>query len=161
MNSLSLETGNYRREKNLGEAFLKIQLDSDNWAVLPLKNAQEVVKISAHKITPIPNMNPYILGLLNQRSRVLWVVDIAQRLGLESLSRKDREYNVTIIRVENIPLALIVKKVQGVIRLDTDLIQSSLTNMSSELIPFLRGIFLEQKRVLLVLDAESIVKAST
>jgi positive phototaxis protein PixI len=161
MNTLSLETGNYQREKNIGEAFLQIQLNADNWAVLALKNAQEVVTIPAHKITPIPNMNPYILGLLNQRSRVLWVVDIAQMLGLEPLSRKAREYNVTIIKVKNISLALIVKKVQGVIRLDTDLIQSSLSNISPELTPFLRGIFLEKKRVLLVLDAEAIINAST
>lgn len=161
MNSLTLEPPKNKLKKKSGEPYLKLQLDEPIQAVLPLKNAQEVVIIPAQRITLMPNMNDCILGLLNQRSRVLWVVDLAQMLGLESVSRESREYNITIVRVGNIPLALVVKKVLGVMRLETDLIQSSVGNITPELTPYLRGCLLEEKRVLLVLDAEAIVKTPT
>src|SRR6476646_10386346 len=142
-----------------GEPYLKFRLDPHTWAVLAMEYAQEVLVLSAQRITPMPNMPPAVLGLLNWRSRVLWVVDLAHMLQLQPLEANVQKYNLAIVRVGELPLALAVQQVEGVTRLAPDTIQSPIGTVTSGLIPFLQGCILQQQETSLALDAEAIVRS--
>lgn len=141
------------------EPYLKFRLDSQTWAVLAMQYAQEVLVSPAQRITPMPNMPPAVLGLLNWRSRVLWVVDLAHMLQLQPLEANVQKYNLAIVRVGELPLALAVQQVEGVTRLAPDTIQSPVGTVTAGLIPFLQGCILQQQDILLALDAEAIVRS--
>ena len=160
MNSSSLEISRLSSEKKLGEPYLKIQLDAQTLALLPLKETQEVIVIPSRRITPIPNMPSYVLGLLNQRNRVFWMVDLAKLLGLISVSEYVQQYNVAIIRANDVPLGLLIQDIKGVFRFNLDEIQSPLGVVSSNLIPYLRGSVIEDNKILFVLDTEAIINHS-
>jgi twitching motility protein PilI len=81
-------------------------------------------------------------------------------LGLQPIDRKLQNYNVAIIKVSNFPLAFAVGQVQGVIRFSVEAIQSPIGTVSESLTPYLRGLAIQDKEILLVLDSEAIVTAS-
>jgi positive phototaxis protein PixI len=147
------------QQKVVGDPFLKVQLTAQQLAVLPMAQAQEAIAIPAGRVTPMPNMPACVLGLLNHKSRVIWVVSLPQMLGLESQSLNVQQYNLAIIRSGKTSLGLVVPAIQGVIRLDTDAVQSIEGEVRPEQVPYLRGCSIQNQEMLWVLDAESIVQA--
>lgn len=142
-----------------GDPYLKLQIDRKFLAAIPMKHAQEVVVVQSRRLTPIPNMPKFTLGLLNQRSKVLWVVDLGQMLELQALEKEPQNYNIAIIRVDNIPLGLAVSEVTGIMRIQQELIQSPVGAVTPGLIPYLKGCFLQPQGVVLILDPEAIVNS--
>ena len=140
------------------EVYLKLQIDPSTQAVIPMTQAQEVVVIPRERITPIPNMPPEVMGLLNQRSRVFWVIDLPRLLNLSPLEPDLNAYNLAIVRANDIPLGLVVQQIQGVIRVSETLIQSPIGNVSPHLAPYLRGCILQPHNgIVLVLDALALI----
>ena len=161
-------------EVDLGEAYLSFQLDEQNQAVFPMEQVKEVIVVPANQITPMPNMPEYVLGLLARRSRVMWVVDLAQMVTSQPLTSKVSQYKVIIIQVNQASLqqntlltasqtqalfGVIVQEVKGGMRLTPHLIQSPPENLPLNLIPCLRGCVLQPESMLLVLDAEAIARS--
>ena len=159
MNTSTLAFQSNQLQKNLGDPYLRLQLDRQTQAVLPMEDTQEVLVVPVGRIMPMPNMPACVLGLLNQRSRVFWVIDLPQMLELQALDTEVQQYNLAIVRVGNIPLGLVVEKVKGVMRFTADLMQSPIGTVAPGLIPYLRGCLLQKTEVLLVLDAEAIVRS--
>lgn len=146
-------------QRNSGDAYLKIGLNSQILAVLPMQYAQEVVTVPTQSITAIPLMPACILGLLNRHNKVLWVVDLIQMLGLKPVNLNTQQYNIAIIRVGEKALGLLVQEFKGVIRLTPDSIQPPLENIGSNLSAYLQGCILQQTQILMVLNPEAIVNS--
>jgi len=144
---------------NLGDTYLRFELEQQTPAILSIEYAQEVLVVPVGRITRMPNMPKYVLGLLNRRNRVLWVVDLAQMLNLQPLDPNTQHYNIVIIRVGQVPLGLVVPEVKGVTRFTPDCIQSPQGVGTTFLMPYLHGCILQHKEILLVLKAEAIVES--
>ncbi|MEO0932749.1 MAG: chemotaxis protein CheW, partial [Cyanobacteria bacterium J06641_2] len=110
--------------------------------------------------TSMPNMPFGILGLMNWRSRILWVVDLPKLLNLQSPQNRPRQYSVIVVRTESMILGLVVHEIIGTLRFNTDEIRSPIGQVASSLVPYLRGCIVQQKEILLVLDAQPIVHSS-
>jgi positive phototaxis protein PixI len=147
------------QQKAIGDPFLKVQLTAQQLVVLPMAQAQEAIAIPTSRVTPMPNMPACVLGLLNHKSRVIWVVSLPQMLGLETQNLNVQQYNVAIIRSGKTSLGLVVPEIQGVMRLDTETVQSVEGEVRPELVPYLRGCSIQEQEMLWVLDAEAIVNA--
>lgn len=145
-----------RDTRTLGDNYLRFYLEPDTSAILSMEHAQEVLIVPVGRITPMPNMAECVLGLLNWRNRVLWVVDLAQMLKLQSLDTTAQQYHITIIRVGEILLGLVVQEVKGVTQFTPDCIQPPIGLVSSGLMPYLHGCIIQEKELVLVLDAEPI-----
>jgi twitching motility protein PilI len=158
--ALALSKTPPQTKKNLGDSYLKFQFGQQTPAVLLMNRAQEVVVLPVGRLTPMPNMPAYIMGLLNRRSKVLWVIDLARMLGLPGVEINVQHYNIVIIGNGSATFALIVQAVEGVVRLAPESIQSPLGQVSSSLVPYLRGCVLQEQEILLVLDAEAILRAA-
>ncbi len=57
------------RQKTSEHTYLKLQIDEQTSAVMPMAHVQEVLVVPVGRITLMPNMPACILGLLNQRSK--------------------------------------------------------------------------------------------
>lgn len=66
------------------EQFLSCSLGSNTQVLLPVVQLVEVFNFSREQITPIPHLPHWIQGVYNWRGEVLWVVHLAQLLGLAS-----------------------------------------------------------------------------
>lgn len=146
-------------EPRPGERYLKFYLTEQNPALLAMEYVQEVLIIPARRITPMPNMPECVLGLLNRRNRVLWVVDLSQVLSLQPLDSSIEQCNVILIQAKQMTLGLLVPEVKGVTYFTPDLVQSPKELVTSALIPFLHGCIVQEQELLLVLNAEAILLA--
>jgi positive phototaxis protein PixI len=147
------------QQKAIGDPYLKVKLALQQSAVLPMAQAQEAIAIPATRITPMPNMPVCMLGLLNHKSRVIWVADLSLLLGLSTKVLTTQTYNIAIIRSGKTSLGLVVPEIQGVVRLDLAAMQSIEGEVQPELVPYLRGCSIQEQEMLWVLDAESIINA--
>lgn len=154
--ALSLNTtSSFSRAK---EAYLNLQLDAQTQILLPMTQTQEVVEVNLEKLTPIPNMPPFVLGLLNQRSQVIWTIDLAAFLNFNPLNLEQTSYTVTIIRVGKTALGLITEKMKGIVHAYPEQIQSPVGAVSSAIVPYLRGcLFQPPETLFLILDPQSIL----
>ncbi|MEH2070711.1 MAG: chemotaxis protein CheW [Nostoc sp.] len=148
-------------ENNLADGYLKFQLNQQTGAVLSMKYTQEAIIVPVESVTSMPNMPPCILGLMNWRSRIIWVIDLPKILNLESLDYRVRQYNVIVVRVESLLLGLVVQEIKGTTKFVADEIHSPIGQVASSLVPYLCGCVVQQKEILLVLDAQAIVQSSS
>ncbi len=104
----------------------------------------------------MPNMHPAMLGLMNRRSRVLWVVDLSRLMGLPYLDRMTQHHSLILIQAGQVALGLAVYRLEGMTWLNAGTIQSPVGHVASELVPYLRGCVLEAQEITMVLDVEAI-----
>lgn len=147
-------------QEGLGDPYLKLRLSDRVPVALPMEAAREVIVVPVEQVTPIPNMPICVLGLLNQRSRVFWVVDLSIMLGYAGFMANTRAYNIAILQVGQVPLGLAVPTVEGVTRFPSETIQSPIGTVAPSIAPYLRGCLPEEREILLVLDPDAIVYAS-
>lgn len=147
-------------DRSSGNSYLRLDLDRQTPAILAMDHTQEVLVVPTRRITPMPNMAECVLGLLNWRNRVLWVIDLPQMLKLQPLDTAAQQYHIAIIRVGQVPLALVVQEVKGVTQFIPDCIQSPTGLVPSSLMPYLHGCIQQQNEILLVLNTEAIVHSS-
>lgn len=146
--------------KDPRSVYLKFYIDAHTPALLSMKNIQEAVVLSSGLLTTMPNMPPYILGLTNRRSRVMWVIDISQMLGLSQMAFIPPKLDILVIKVGSFISALAIHKIEGTIRVDANEINAAPSHISPALIPYLDGCVLKSKTIFLVLDAEAIAQSA-
>lgn len=144
--------------KPTGDRYLSFYLNRQTPALLLMEYAQEVIIVPTSRLSLMPNMPECVLGLLNRRSRVLWVVNLAQLLELPASESSDRQYQIIIIHVKQVKLALAVQSVEGVKYFPHQNSQSS-TEIFATLAPYISGCIAQENENLIVLDAEKIVNS--
>ena len=131
--------------------FLKFNLSSDMTALLPVDQLAAVLKIEASKITAIPHLPSWVMGVYNWRGEVLWVLDTGHLLGeayLQQQPKLTNQYDILLLEkksvktIERCFLGLWVRQVEGIELLALDNIQSP-TDVSESLVPFLRGYWID------------------
>ncbi|MEA5581847.1 chemotaxis protein CheW [Nodularia harveyana UHCC-0300] len=140
-------------------SYLKFYLNQETPAILSMNYTQEAVKIPVESVTSMPNMLPCVLGLMNWRNRVVWVIDLPRMLNLESLDGRLKQYQIVVIQVELLLLGLVVHDIKGVTKFMSDDIQSPVGQVASSLVPYLSGCVIKEEEILLVLDAVSLVNS--
>lgn len=150
-------------EAPAGELYLKFKLASGTELALPAVGIAEVMSVTPDLITPIPNVSPLLLGVLNFRGEVVWVADLGQFLGDSSPLNLDRS-EVSVITVtdnQGVHLGMAVNLVVGMEWLETETLQSC-DRLPDEMAPFISGEWNLPERSLLLrlLDPDAIIRSS-
>ncbi len=145
-----------------GEAYIKFQLTEDLTALLSMKQVQGSMIVPADKITPLPSMPEPVIGMMSLRGRVFCVFDLAKLLTFSSSLVNLRQYQIIVLQTNDeqpIYIGLAVTQLQGIMRIATEKIQSSLENIPSNIASYLCGAFREEERMLPVLEFNRILEA--
>ena len=146
-------------QTNLGDGYLQFKLNQNTTAVLLVNFTEEVIVLPLGAITSIPNTSELIVGLMNWRNRIIWVVDLPKILGLESQSHQIRQCNIIVVRHEAETIGLMVPEIKGTVRFNSTTIQSA-QNQASDLVPYLSGCIDDEDEFNLVLNIQAILKSS-
>lgn len=122
-----------------GEPYLHLRLTSQVQAMLPMKQAVEALVIPSERVNPMPNMPVWVMGLLNQRTRIFWVLDLPLFLGLLPVAPVAQGYCIVILREHHRTVAIAVPEVSGITRVDPAMIESPNETVNATLAPYLRG----------------------
>ncbi|NJM65569.1 MAG: chemotaxis protein CheW [Acaryochloris sp. RU_4_1] len=164
---LEQESGQFSSLQELqnpeGDLFLRFFIASGQEFALPAQEIREVLALSPEQITPIPNISPILMGVLNLRGQVVWVTDIGQFLGhTKPLDTDSQEISIIAIESQDITVGLAVDKVMGMDWLDSDKLSLSLS-ASDNMAPFLKGEWVLNNGAnpyLRLLDSEAILRSA-
>ena len=138
-----------------GEPFLRVQLTPETTVGFPLKLVEEVQLMSVANITPMPNMSEEILGLVQAKGHIFWLLDLARLLGFPALINRSKRYEMVMIRAQHMSFGLetsipapmeqelflgfAVQKVRGSMRLSSQEILPLAEDTDSSLRQHLQG----------------------
>ncbi len=126
---------------------------------LPIDAVREIVMVP--EITPVPDVGPFVRGIINLRGRILPVLDLAMRLGF---GRGPEHPNGRILVVEpdrEHPIGLLVEDASEVLRLSGDAVAPPPDLASGGPSGAVSGVVRLPDRVLLLLDLGRILADHT
>ncbi len=115
---------------------------------------QEINRMS--QITKVPNTEEYIEGVMNLRGRVIPIVDLRVRLGLEK-KQQDKNTRVIFVDLENKTVGFIVDAVNKVLRIPSSIVEAPPEIVIGANREFIKGVGKLEENLLILLDLNSIM----
>jgi len=106
--------------------YLTFRLKNESYGIVVLK-IREIIRLQA--ITPVPQTPPFIKGVLNLRGKIIPVIDLRIKFGLQDIA--DAEHNCIIVVKLDLPnrvssqIGLIVDGVEEVINISAGEIEAA------------------------------------
>jgi len=123
---------------------------------LDILKVQEIIRVQ--ELTRVPNMPAYIDGVINLRGKVIPVIGLRKRIGLESQAA-DKKTRIVVVDVRGNILGFIVDSVSEVLRIHSDTVEPP-PQMSSSARDYISGIGKLDARLLLLLDLDRLMTDS-
>jgi positive phototaxis protein PixI len=147
----------------VGDTFLRLQIDRAGTTIaIPLEYIEETKTLNGDQITPMPNLPPYMLGLIATKGQVFWAISLPHLWNLEPDWQNRQQYEVAVIRlseeadIENW-VGLIIPKIRGTLR-----VPSGAIGAIDPAIPCpiprdqLQGMILQDNKPLWVIDIDQL-----
>ena len=125
-------------------------LGNEEYAV-DIRKVHEINRMKG--ITKIPNAPSYVEGVINLRGKVIPVVNLRERLGLEGKGN-DEHLRIMIMAVREITMGLIVDSVSEVLRIPSDIVEPPPPISSGIGTEFINGIAKLEDRLIILLDMD-------
>jgi positive phototaxis protein PixI len=160
-----IELNEEQAQVSAGLPYLSLQLDLHTTVAVQLKFVRETLVLAVDRFMQMPNVHPCLMGLVEHRSNVFWVLDLPQLLGFTPLDYTSIETHIAILKIGGAFLGLGVHRIGRVIRFtETEIISPQdlpQKKIPIETVPFLRGWLAQSEGVntdLYILDAEAITR---
>lgn len=140
------------REDTQVDKFLTFLIDGDSYG-LDIRYVTEI--IGMHAITRVPDVPPYVCGIINLRGKVIPVMDVRARFGMAARAY-DARTCIVVIHVQDAEIGLVVDTVSEVIDIPASDIEPppSIGQVSGG---FMRGVGKVGDHVKLLLDAHKLL----
>ncbi len=119
-----------------------------------IHQVQEIVQIP--EITRIPGMPAFIEGVINLRGRIIPVLDLRRRFGLEVKVGGDAS-RIIVVEIGGQTVGLVVDSVSEVLRLPQSAIDPIPPTISKVGTEFIAGVGKLEKKLVILLDLEKIL----
>ncbi len=123
---------------------------------IPVLQVQDI--LTPTTIASVPLAPPEVKGSINLRGRIVTVIDVRVRLGLEKREDATESMGVTIEHNHEL-YTLLVDKVGDVIGLSNELYENNPGTLDSLWREFASGVFRLEGRLMVVLDVERLLGA--
>jgi len=123
---------------------------------LDILRVQEIIRIQA--LTRVPNSPDFVDGVINLRGKVIPVIAIRRRFGLEDLAH-DKQTRIVVVEVQGTVLGFIVDSVSEVLRIPADTVEPPprLGKVERE---YVSGVGKLDNRLLILLDVDRLMSDS-
>jgi purine-binding chemotaxis protein CheW len=142
-----------------GEQVLQLvtfTLRNEEYAV-DILNVQEINRIT--EITQVPNSPPYVEGVINLRGKVMPVINLRKKFGLEDKETDDTS-RIIIMDIKGVTNGLVVDSVSEVLRIPTDIVEPP-PPMSSDMdSKFIKGVAKLENRLIILIDIDELLGES-
>lgn len=151
-----------------GDSYLRCQLTPEISVLISMEFVQESLLVAEEQITAIPNMSPYVVGLMSSRNHVFCLIDLPQLLGLTTnIFNSRRVYHTIVTRVsessnsqQELLFGFVFHRVQGVTRLMSNQLKPPQDDLPENLTPYIKGCVIQQAQEIPLLDFRAIINNS-
>lgn len=127
---------------------------ADEYYALDIQTVQEIVRMQT--ITSIPGSEFWVEGITNLRGRVVPVVDLRKRCGVETREHS-AETRIVVVSSSNGMVGLIVDAVSEVMRIPGEQVEQPSAIVSVPQNTYLRGIAKLDDRLVSLMDLEGVL----
>lgn len=131
------------------------RLGEDDFA-MHIANVNEIIR--QQKITPVPKAPPFVEGVTSLRGRVIPVIDLRKRFGLESRVESNLD-RIIVVEHQDKLMGMMVDSVDAVLTVPFDAIEPAdqlVVSVDSE---FLAGIVRLEDRLIILVDQEQVLSS--
>jgi purine-binding chemotaxis protein CheW len=128
-------------------------IGNEEFAVDILK-VQEINRIE--QITKVPNSPDFVEGVINLRGKVIPILDLRIRMGMEKKER-DTQTRIIVVDISQKTIGFIVDEVTEVLRIPKSVIETPPDLVSDKKSEFITGIGKLEDRLLILLDLDKII----
>lgn len=132
------------------ETWVTFRLDDEIFA-MPVDPVRQVVRVT--DITRVPHAPEPVRGVTNLRGRVIPVIDLRMRVGLEP-SEIGRQSRVVAVASRGRVLGLLVDSVHQVVHLDVNRVQPPPEDVMTVQSDYILGVYHQEDRLILLLDVD-------
>ena len=145
--------GSTKEEEEQLEIWVTFTLDQEIFS-LPVSVIHEILRVS--NITKVPHAPEPVRGVTNMRGRVLPVVDLRVRLGMEAVEQ-DNASRILVVESKKRLIGLLVDSVQQVIRLSTKGVEPLNPDVMTAQADYISGVFYFQDNLIFLLQVDRLL----
>ncbi len=146
-------SGRLRSGKGAGGKFLTFFLAGEEYGIEILK-VHEIIGMMP--ITRVPRTPPFIRGVINLRGKVIPIVDLRQKFGMESVEQT-AETCIIVVHVEGIEMGIVVDRVSEVLNIAGSEIEDAPSFGEDVNTDYILGIGKTQAKVKILLDIDRVL----
>ena len=145
-----------KRGKCAGGKFLTFVLANEEYGLEILK-VREIIGMMP--ITPVPRTPAHIRGVINLRGKVIPIVDLRLKFGMEAKEPTDQTC-IIVVDVGDVEMGIIVDEVSEVLDIDDEDIEETPSFGSNVNTDFILGIGKADGKVIILLDIAEVLTRS-
>jgi len=126
---------------------VSFQIDGEDFG-LDILRVQEIIRVQ--EMTRVPNSPVFVDGVINLRGKVIPVIALRRRFGLEKLAH-DKQTRIVVVEVEDTVLGFIVDSVSQVLSIPSDTVEPPPRLGKAER-EYVSGVAKLEDRLLILLD---------
>lgn len=124
-------------DRSLKKKFLIFFLNDEEFGI-PLSSVKEIIGMT--DITKIPQMPVFFTGLINLRGRIISVMDLRKKMGVEATEYRPKETSIIIVDIEGLLIGAIVDNVKEVENLELSKIEKHIDLKKSSQSEYIFGV---------------------
>lgn len=161
-NNLQEKQLNEGLESSIAGKFMTFRLDQEEYGV-EILNVREIIGLM--DITRVPRTTDHIRGVINLRGKVIPVIDLRVKFGMESVV--ETEHTVIIVvqyqdNEEQLTMGVLVDEVLEVVNILPDMLsQAPSLGSSEDTAEFLLGVGKLDERMIFLLDINKVILSRT
>ena len=143
-------------DDNIANTYLTFGVGGEEFA-LPVAHVTEIVRLQ--KIFAVPDVATHIRGVINLRGKVIPLLDVRAKFGIEQIAYTDRTV-IVVIEVEGAPTGLVVDSVFDITEVPPGQIEPVAAGVQSHASPIVSGVINRGERVSFLVAVSSLVSNS-
>lgn len=152
MNALEHEHGSQSAEEKLYK-YLTFALGDEDYG-LEILSVREIIGLL--EITSVPRMPDFVKGVINLRGKVIPVIDLRLKFGLEEVE-STKETCIIVVDLQDTVMGIIVDCVSEVMDIKEEMIEETPEFGVSVDTEFIKGIGKARDKVIMILDIRKIL----
>ena len=121
-------------------------------------NILNIQEINKHfEITSVPQSSDYVEGILNLRGRIVTIIDLGKKLGLQPVN-KDKDNRNLIVNSDDEHIGLLIDSISDVVIAKADEIEPAPSNIGGMKGKFFQGVIKTEKELIGILDIDEVLK---
>ena len=115
---------------------------------------REIIRMQ--EITRVPRSPEFVEGVINLRGKVIPVIDLRKRFGLQ-VADQSKDNRIVVVDIGKQDIGVIVDAVTEVLRISADSVEPPTSVITSADSDYLLGIAKLESRLIILLDLESVL----
>lgn len=121
---------------------------------LDIATVHEIIRMQP--VTKVPKAPAYVEGVINLRGKVIAVIDLGKKFGMEKVER-GKNNRIVVVNVQDATLGVIVDAVTEVVRVPADSIEPAADMIAFGHLDYLQGVAKLGEKMVIILALEKLL----